>query len=210
MGNEVSLRRSRGRGGTTLNLCGLGFDLDEVIRGLSRCQVGGEALAAFGRDALGRPDGMRENVDFGSADGLEGGEAVLDLRGQRGVFRRGGEDEGDADAMARRDTGDAGAGGVGVGCDGDGFDEAEIDDVEGDLRLVAVAEGGEDGGLGERELLGLRRHAGWFEDNATQDRRAAALAGWSLIVLAGAKNLNRRRHGCTPPRISNLYNLPNK
>ena len=59
------------------------------------------------------------------------------------------EGEGDVDAMARRDAGDAGAGGVGVGRDGDGVDEAEVDDVEGDFGVVAVAQGGEDVGFGE-------------------------------------------------------------
>ena len=43
------------------------------------------------------------------------------------------------------------AGGVGVGRDGDGADEAEVDDVAGEFGVVAVAEGGEDFGLGEHQ-----------------------------------------------------------
>ena len=42
-----------------------------------------------------------------------------------------------------------GAGGFGVGRDGDGADEAEVDDVAGEDGVVAVAEGGEDVGFGE-------------------------------------------------------------
>ena len=39
------------------------------------------------------------------------------------------------------------AGGFGVGGDGDGADEAEVDDVAGEDGVVTVAEGGEDVGL---------------------------------------------------------------
>ncbi len=109
--------------------------------------MGGEAVASRRGDALGRPGGVREDFDLGAADGLEGGEAVLDLAGQRGVLGERGEDEGDADAMTRGDARNARAGSVGVGCDGDGFDEAEVDDIEDKLGLVAVAQGGEYVGL---------------------------------------------------------------
>ena len=47
------------------------------------------------------------------------------------------------------DSGDSGAGGFGVGLDGEGADEAEVDDVAGEFGVVAVAEGGEDVGFGE-------------------------------------------------------------
>ena len=41
---------------------------------------------AFGRDAVGRPGGMVEQGDFSAADGLEGGEAILNLGDEgRGV-----------------------------------------------------------------------------------------------------------------------------
>jgi hypothetical protein len=53
------------------------------------------------------------------------------------------------DAVFLGDAGDVGAGGFEVWCDGDGTDEAEIDDVAGEDRVVAVSEGGEDVGLGE-------------------------------------------------------------
>ena len=63
-----------------------------------------------------------------------------------------GEGERDVDAVARWDSGDAGAGGVGVGREVDRVDEAEIDDVAGDFGIVAVAEGFADGGFGKHLL----------------------------------------------------------
>lgn len=98
---------------------------------------------------------MPDRGDFGAADGLERGEAIFDLGGELGcdvgvvgvlVF---GEGERDVDAVAGWDSGDAGAGGVGVGCDGDGVDEAEVDDVARDFGVVAVAQGFADGLFGE-------------------------------------------------------------
>jgi len=55
-----------------------------------------------------------------------------------------------------RDARDAGAGGFAVGGDGDALDEAEIDDVKGELGVVAVAECGADVGFGED--VGFRGH----------------------------------------------------
>jgi hypothetical protein len=57
---------------------------------------------------------------------------------------RGGEGHGDFDALARPS-----GGGVGVGGDFDFIDEAEIDEVQLDFGVVAVAEGGEDVGFGK-------------------------------------------------------------
>ena len=110
-----------------------------------------EARAAFGSDAAGIPGRFAKDFHVGVADGLEGGEAVLNLRDERRVFWRDdlGKDEGDMDAVAGRDSGDTGAGGVGVGRDGDGVNEAEVDDIERDFGVVAVAQCGEDGGFGE-------------------------------------------------------------
>ena len=51
------------------------------------------------------------------------------------------------------DAGDVCAGGFEVGGDGDGADEAEVDDVAGEDGVVAVAEGEEDVGLGEHLWL---------------------------------------------------------
>src|ERR1039458_1963141 len=61
-----------------------------------------EARAAFGADAAGVPGGFAEDLNLGAADGLEGGQAVLNLGDERGVFGiRGvgdlGEGEGDRD-----------------------------------------------------------------------------------------------------------------
>ena len=86
-----------------------------------------------------------------------------------------GEGEGDGDAVARRDAGDSGAGGVGVGRDGDGVDQAEVDDVEGDVGVVAVAQGGEDVGFGESG-----RHGCWFDDSFS---RFETELGWGMKIL---------------------------
>ena len=68
-----------------------------------------------------------------------------------GGFGGVGGDEGDCDEVFLGDSGDSGAGGFGVRLDGDGLDEAEVDDVAGDLGVVAVAEGLEDVGFGEHQ-----------------------------------------------------------
>ncbi len=83
-----------------------------------------EEAAAGGSDALRGPDGVLEEDDFGVEDGLEAGEAVLDLGGELGVggFVLGGWGEGDGDAEFLGDAGDGGSGGFGVGGQGDGFD----------------------------------------------------------------------------------------
>lgn len=113
----------------------------------------GKAGVARGRDAIGRPDGMVEQGDFSAVDGLERGEAVLNLGDEGGGVGFGVSEpersEGNADALARRNAGDARAGSVGVGHDGDAVDEAEVDDVEGASWVVAVAQRGEDVGFGE-------------------------------------------------------------
>ena len=43
------------------------------------------SAAACGGDALGGPGGVVEEGDFGVEDGLEAGEAVVDLGGELGV-----------------------------------------------------------------------------------------------------------------------------
>ena len=84
-------------------------------------------------------------------DGLEAGEAVNDLGAEVGFCGFGGMgwDEIDVDDVFLRDAGYAGAGGFAVGGDGDGLDEAEVDDVEGKLGVVAVAKSGVDVSFGE-------------------------------------------------------------
>lgn len=53
------------------------------------------------------------------------------------------------DALARRDAVDSRTGRVRVGRDDDVVDKAEVDDVEGDVRVVAVTQRGEDVGFSE-------------------------------------------------------------
>jgi hypothetical protein len=155
----------------------------------------GEARAAFGGDAAGIPGGLAEQGDFRAGDGFEGGEAVLDLGGERGVFEVCdlGEGEGDVDSVARWDAGDSGSGGFGIGRDGDAVDEAEVDDVEWDLGVVAVAECGEDVGFGEhgeRERrscgqfsqsigLGMSDHALWKREGTPRPPPGG------VVVLSG-------------------------
>lgn len=95
--------------------------------------------------------GRVQEGDGGAADGFEAGEAVGYLcaeLGGGGFFGLGGGD-GDFDDAFLRDAWDACAGGFGVGGDGDGVDEAEVDDVAGEYGVVTVAEGVKDVGLGE-------------------------------------------------------------
>ncbi len=114
---------------------------------------------------------------MGAADGFEGGEAVLNLGDERSVLRirnilraRGrddlGEDKSYADAMAGWDSGNACAGGAGIGRDGDGVDEAEVDDVEGDTGVIAVAEGCADAGFGEGG--GWNGCGHWLDDSGSR------------------------------------------
>ena len=87
-------------------------------------------------------------------DGFEGGEAVLKIWAGSGESSEGraiwARVERDVDAMAG--AGPRGfaqsPGASGSGRDGDAADEAEVDDVEWNLGIVAVAEGGEDVGFG--------------------------------------------------------------
>jgi hypothetical protein len=125
-------------------------DLDEV--GVA---VEAEDLAAGGGDAEGRPCGLVEESDGGVAYSFEAGEAICDLGAEMGfggfVFLSGREF--DCDDVFLGDPRDMGAGGFEVGGDRDGADEAEVDDVAGEDRVVAVAERDEDVGLGEHAGL---------------------------------------------------------
>jgi hypothetical protein len=123
-------------------------DLDET--GVA---VEAEDAAAGGGDVFGCPGGRGEDRYCGLGDGFETGEAVRYLGAEVsfGGFGGVGGDEVDVNAVFLRDAGDAGAGSVGVGCDGDALDEAEIDDVEGELGVIAVAEGGADVVFGEHQ-----------------------------------------------------------
>ena len=116
-------------------------DLDEA--GVA---VETEDATAGGGDLLRGPRSAVDEGDGGLADGFEAGEAVGDLGVELcfGVVRGAGQGEGDGDAMFLGDAGDVGAGGVEVGGDGEGAEEAEVDDVAGDDGVVAVAEGAED------------------------------------------------------------------
>src|ERR1035437_2297510 len=113
----------------------------------------GKAGVALGRDAIGRPGWMVEQGDFSAVDGLERGEAVLNLGDEGSGVGFGVSEpdrsEGNGHALARRNAGDSRAGGAGVGRDSDVKDEAEVDDVERASWVVAVAQRGEDVGFGE-------------------------------------------------------------
>src|ERR1700678_4356535 len=121
-------------------------DLDEVW-----VAVQAEGLAACGRDVEWGPDGVVEESDYCAADGLEAGEAVDDLGFELGGggFVGLGWGQGDFDCVFLGNSGDVGARSFGVELDGDGADEAEVDDVAGEDGVVAVAQGGEDVGFGE-------------------------------------------------------------
>lgn len=116
-----------------------------------RVAVEAKGLAAGGSDVEGGPDGRVEEGDSGAADSFETSEAVGDLcaeLGDGGFFGLGGSD-GDFYDVFLRDAWDGCAGSFDVGGDGDGVDEAEVDDVAGQDGVVAVAESLEDVGLGE-------------------------------------------------------------
>src|SRR5437868_12263591 len=112
-------------------------DLDEV--GVA---VEAEDSAAGGGDAEGRPCGFVENSDLGAAYRLEAGESVGDLGAELGFggFALLGGGEFDLDLVFFGDAGDVGAGGFEVRRDGDGVDEAEVDDVAGEDGVIAIAE----------------------------------------------------------------------
>ncbi len=78
------------------------------------------------------------------------------------------------------DVGDVGAGGFFVSGDGDGADEAEIYDVAGEDRVVAVAEGLEDVGLGEHLLLMIEKMVVLRTMPTSQNRDMGHPAGDSI------------------------------
>jgi hypothetical protein len=121
-------------------------DLDEA--GVA---VEAEDAAADGGDVLRGPGERGEDCYGGLGDGLDAGEAVDDLGAEVGLggFGGVGGNEVDLDDVFLWDAWDAGAGCFVVGSDGDALDKAEVDDVEGELRVVAVAESGADVGFGE-------------------------------------------------------------
>lgn len=110
--------------------------------------------AACGGDALRVPARFLENHDGGLADSLKTSETVADLGFHLGFggFGRVGEDEVNGDASFLRDAGDAGAGCVRVGGDGGVENEAEVDDIAGEIGVVAVAESTEEVGFGEHPV----------------------------------------------------------
>src|ERR1700733_1532271 len=123
-------------------------DLDEA--GVA---VEAEDAAAGGGDVFGRPGGRGEDRYCGLGDGFETGEAVRNLGAEVGLggFGGGGGDKVDLDDVFLRDAGDVGAGGFEAAGNGEALDEAEVDDVEGELGVIAVAEGGADVGFGEHQ-----------------------------------------------------------
>lgn len=105
-----------------------------------------ELFAGGGGDAVRRPGRGPGEVDGGLAELLESGEAVLDSLDDLvvgGAALRGHGDV-DLDLLTREH-----AGRVGIGREVDAVDESEVDDVDGQLGVVDVAECGEDVGLGE-------------------------------------------------------------
>ena len=121
-------------------------DLDEVW-----VAVETEGFAAGGADVERGPYGVVEESDGGAADSLQAGQAVDDLGLELGVggFVGLGWGQGDFDCVFLGDAGDVDARGFGVEFNLDGADEAEVDYVAGEDRVVAVAQGGEDVGFGE-------------------------------------------------------------
>ena len=126
---------------------GMGLaDLDQVW-----IAVEAEGFAAGGGDVEWGPVRRVEESHVGAADGFEASQAVCDLCAELcvgGFVGLVGVSD-DFDDVFLRYAGDVGAGGFGVWGDGDGADEAEVDDVAGEDGVVAVAEGLEDVGLGE-------------------------------------------------------------
>src|ERR1017187_8430935 len=172
----------------------------------------GKAGVALGRDAIGRPDGMVEQGNFSAVDGLERGEAVLNLGDEGGGVGFGVSEpdrsESNGHALARWNAGDSRAGGVGVGRDGDVVDEAEVDDVERAPWVVAVAQRGEDVGFGEGRGLGRQRHGWLFVDNFTRfDLLAVAAWPKPLPPQLTSGIGNGMVH---PPGYRFVHNLPNK
>ena len=131
-------------------------ELDEVA-----VAVQAEGAAAKRGDVDGGPGGLVEEVDLGAADGWNAGEAVEDLGaevGFDGVVLLGGG-EGYGDAVARGYAGDAAARGCWVFEDGEGAEEAEVDNVAGEGGVVAVAESGSDFyGFGSVVRIGVDFH----------------------------------------------------
>ena len=129
-------------------MCAWLADLDQ-----SGVAIETENFAAGWGDVAGRPSGSAENVDCGVADGFDTSEPVGNLGAELRLCRFGwtGENQVDVDAVLLRDAGNTCAGSVFVLGEGDGADEAKIDDVAGEFGIVAVAESGEDLGLGEHQ-----------------------------------------------------------
>ena len=93
--------------------------------------------------------GSQTKIDFHFADVLDAGEAVVYLledEAAGGALRRG-EGHGDLDPLARPCRR-----GVGIGAGCDGVDQAQVDEVQLDFGIEAVAERGEDVGFGEHEF----------------------------------------------------------
>ncbi len=91
------------------------------------------------------------DLNLGVADGFEAGEAIADLGGELGdgVVGRVGRADDEVDVELRRNAGDAGSGRFLIRRNTQAADEAEIDDVAGQRGIVAVAQSGEDVGVGE-------------------------------------------------------------
>ena len=134
---------------------GAGGGLEEVVRalfgghvGLAELDEAGVAVeaqdaASLGGDLCGIPSWRGEEGDGRLAYLLKACEAIGDLGFELrfGGFCGVGQDEVDLDAMFFEHAGDAGSGGFEVRRDGDVSDEAEIDDVAGEFRVVAVVKG---------------------------------------------------------------------
>ena len=93
---------------------------------------------------MGSPFGFPDQIDVYLADVGDGGEAVVYLLEDQagGGTELRGQGHGDLDPLARPC-----GGGVGVGAGFDGVDQAEIDEVQLDFGVEAIAESGEDFGI---------------------------------------------------------------
>ena len=179
-------------------------DLDEV--GIA---VEPEGSAACGCDALRRPCGLLEQSNGSVAYGLETGKAIdnlgLELRVSGLVTA--GWSESDLDFVSLGDAGDIGPGSFVVRGNGDGTDQAEIDDVAGKDGIVAVSESEKDVGFAEhlsmiraihpyfRQMCArslIQRLYGWTEACRRVEDRICRYLGWLVcqaLVLAFDKVL---------------------
>ncbi len=128
-------RGAAARRGSSKNLgCKAGL-YSPKARKLKSALLDAELLAGVGTEALGGPGGSPHDIDVGVADAGQLLEAGFDLGADVDVFGTTLRGEGHVD-------GDVLLGFLGIlggrGGELNGIDEAEVDDVDGDLGIVAT------------------------------------------------------------------------